>query len=384
MKLNLKLYLKTFWVSFFKSEGTPGKLTPKRFFILSLIFFLYPIWHFSIRMAYGLDKLFYPQLINQDVKQPIFIVGNFRSGTTLLHRIMAKDPRFTGMKTWEIYVAPSIIQRKLVRWLMGINRLIGNPIEKLIRRFEKALHQYSYMHRAGLNEIEEDGQVFLHIWSTYNLFAFFPFPELVRNYIYYDEDVPEDQKHLDMDYYQEVLKRHVYANNGKQYISKSPTFSPKVKTIHEKFPDAKFINLVRSPLRVIPSSVSMFSNHWQTYGEPGEAYPGPAKEIMQEQAKYWYLHPHQYLKNLPNDQYVMLRYKDLVADPKSAIENIYQRFGIEMTPEFEQILIDETEKARQFKSKHNYSLDQMGFSSTTLKEDFNDAMKELDLDPESA
>ncbi len=384
MKLNLKLYLKTFWVSFFKSEGTPGKLTPKRFFILSLIFLLYPIWHFSIRMAYGLDKLFYPQLINQDVKQPIFIVGNFRSGTTLLHRIMAKDPRFTGMKTWEIYVAPSIIQRKLVRWLMGINRLIGNPIEKLIRRFEKALHQYSYMHRAGLNEIEEDGQVFLHIWSTYNLFAFFPFPELVRNYIYYDEDVPEDQKHLDMDYYQEVLKRHVYANNGKQYISKSPTFSPKVKTIHEKFPDAKFINLVRSPLRVIPSSVSMFSNHWQTYGEPGEAYPGPAKEIMQEQAKYWYLHPHQYLKNLPNDQYVMLRYKDLVADPKSAIENIYQRFGIEMTPEFEQILIDETEKARQFKSKHNYSLDQMGLSSTTLKEDFNDAMKELDLDPESA
>jgi len=384
MKLNLKLYLKTFWVSFFKSEGTPGKLTPKRFFILSLIFLLYPIWHFSIRMAYGLDKLFYPQLINQDVKQPIFIVGNFRSGTTLLHRIMAKDPRFTGMKTWEIYVAPSIIQRKLVRWLMGINRLIGNPIEKLIRRFEKALHQYSYMHRAGLNEIEEDGQVFLHIWSTYNLFAFFPFPELVRNYIYYDEDVPEDQKHLDMDYYQEVLKRHVYANNGKQYISKSPTFSPKVKTIHEKFPDAKFINLVRSPLRVIPSSVSMFSNHWQTYGEPGEAYPGPAKEIMQEQAKYWYLHPHQYLKNLPSDQYVMLRYKDLVADPKSAIENIYQRFGIEMTPEFEQILIDETEKARQFKSKHNYSLDQMGLSSTTLKEEFNDAMKELDLDPESA
>ncbi len=384
MKLNLKLYLKTFWVSFFKSEGTPGKLTPKRFFVLSLIFLLYPIWHFSIRMAYGLDKLFYPQMINQDVKQPIFIVGNFRSGTTLLHRIMAKDPRFTGMKTWEIYVAPSIIQRKLVRWLMGINRLIGNPIEKLIRRFEKALHQYSYMHRAGLNEIEEDGQVFLHIWSTYNLFAFFPFPELVRNYIYYDEDVPEDQKHLDMDYYQEVLKRHVYANNGKQYISKSPTFSPKVKTLHEKFPDAKFINLVRSPLRVIPSSVSMFSNHWQTYGEPGEAYPGPAKEVMQEQAKYWYLHPHQYLKNLPNDQYVMLRYKDLVADPKSAIENIYQRFGIEMTPEFEKILIDESEKARQFKSKHNYSLDQMGLSSTNLKKEFDDAMRELDLDPESA
>ena len=379
MRLNLKLYLKTIWYSLFRSDGTPGRLTPKRFFILLFIFILYPFWHFSIRLAYGLDQLFYPQHMNQEVKQPIFIIGNFRSGTTLLHRLLAKDDRFTSMTAWEIYVAPTIVQRKLIRWLMKINRMVGNPIQKIIKRFEKALKQYSYMHPTALNEVEEDGQILFHIWSTYNIFAFFPFPDLIKNYIYYDEEVADEQKRTDMTYYQEVLKRHIFANGGKQYIAKNPSFSPKVRTLHEKFPDAKFINLVRSPMRVIPSSVSMFSNHWQTYGEPEGDYPEPAQEIMQEQAKHWYLYPHKYLKNLPPDQYVMVRYQDLVADPKKTVENIYKRLGISMTDEFQRILRLESEKAKQFKSKHHYSLQKMGLNRKKIKKDFAAAIKEYGI-----
>jgi len=377
MKLNLKLYLKTFWFSFFKSEHTPGRLTPKRFFILLFIFLVYPLWHFSIRLAYGVDNLFYPEHKQQSIEKPIFIVGNFRSGTTLLHRTLAKDPRFTGMKAWEIFVAPSIIQRKLIHWLMRINRAIGDPIQKIINLFERALKNYSYMHKTGLNEIEEDSQIFLHVWSSYNLFAFFPFPELIRNYIYYDDKIPQEQKNLDMTYYQEVLKRHVYTQNGKQYISKSPSYSPKVRTLHEKFPDAKFINLVRSPNRVIPSSVSMFSNHWKTYGNPEEKYPQPAPEVMREQAKHWYLYPHQYLKKLPSDQYVLVRYQDLVANPKATVEAIYNRFRIPLTPEYQEILKIETEKAQKFSSHHNYSLEEMGLDDRTINQEFSRVKKEF-------
>lgn len=383
MTFNLKLYLKTLWVSFFKSDGTPGKLTPKRFFILLFIFLAYPIWHFSIRLAYGLDQLFYPEVKNQDIEQPIFIIGNFRSGTTLLHRLLAKDQRFTGMKAWEIYVAPSIVQRKIIKWIMKVNRMVGNPIQKLIDSFEHALRNYSYMHRTGLNEIEEDAHVLLQIWSSYELFAFFPFPELINDYIYYDQQIPEEQQNMDMAYYREVLQRHVYANNGKRYISKSPSYSPRVKTLHKWFPDAKFINLVRSPLRVIPSAVSMFANHWKTYGEPEQEYPKTAQEIIQKQAKHWYIYPHQYLKSLPQDQYVMVRYQDLVADPKTTVEGIYKRFNIELTAEYEQTLAIESEIAKQYKSRHKYSLKSMGLDENRLSDEFKDAIRDLQLGEET-
>ena len=370
MKPNIKLYFRTIYYSFFKSERTPGRITPKRFFVLIFIFLLYPIWYFSIRLAYGLDQLFYPQHIQQKIEQPVFIVGNFRSGTTLLHRLLAKDPQFTAMKAWEIYIAPSIVQRKLIHRLMKANRLIGNPIQKFINRFDKSLKDYSYMHRTGLNEVEEDSHLFFHIWSAYDLIAFFPFPELIRNYIYYDENVDEEQKKWDFAYYEEALKRHVYANNGKRYVSKSPSFSPKVKTLHRQFPDAKFINIVRSPLRVLPSSVSMFSNHWKTYGDPTEPYPKPGIEVMQEQTKHWYLYPHQYLKNLPSEQYCVLRYQDLVKNPKRAIERIYQRFDLKLSEEFGEILTRESKKSKNFKSNHSYSLDEMGLNSEDIQREY--------------
>ncbi len=380
MKLNIRLFFKTMYHSFFKSDGTPGRLTPKRFFVLLFIFLFYPLWHFSIRLAYGLDTLFYPDLQQQRIEQPIFIVGNFRSGTTLLHRLLAKDERFTGMKSWEIYVAPSIVQRRFIRWIMKLNRYIGNPARRIINAFEKALREYSYMHKTGLNAVEEDGQIFLHIWSSYNLFAFFPFPELVRNYIYYDDEVSEQQKEIDMRYYQEVLKRHVYAYGGKRYIAKNPTYSPKVRTLHEKFPDAKFINLVRNPMRVIPSSVSMFSNHWRTYGDPEGEYPQPGPTTILEHARHWYVYPHQYLKSLPTDQYILVRYKDLVADPQAVVERIYEQFGIEITPKYGEILHRESEKAKRYKSSHKYSLEEMGLSHTQIAREFSAAVRDYDLD----
>jgi hypothetical protein len=222
------------------------------------------------------------------------------------------------------------------------------------------------MHPTGLQEIEEDSHVMLHIWSTYDLFAFFPFPELIQNYIYYDDAIPEDQKKIDMTYYREVLKRHIYTNPGKRYISKSPSFSAKVRTLHEQFPDAKFINLMRSPRNVIPSSVSMYSNHWRTYGDPQEEYPEPASEVIMEQARHWYIYPHRYLEQLPKNQYILVHYDDLVHDPEATIEEIYHQFGIEMTPEYHKILHAESERAKLYKSTHKYSLGQMGLTDQQI------------------
>jgi hypothetical protein len=238
--------------------------------------------------------------------------------------------------------------------------------------------EYSSMHKIGLNEAEEDGQVLFHIWSSYDLLAFFPFPNLVNRYIYYDEQIPTEIRERDMSYYQDVLKKHVFAHNGKRYVSKNPSYSPKVRTLHKKFPDAKFINLVRNPLQVIPSSISLFSNHLKTYGDPEVEYS--LQETVIEHSKHWYLYPHQYLKQLPSDQYIRIRYKDLVADPKGTVEMIYQRFGFEISTEYDRILQLEAEKAKGFKSKHKYSLKAMGLNKKRILLEFANIIRLLNLE----
>ena len=193
MRFNLKLYLKTIKFAFFKSEGTPGRLSPKRFFINLFIFLFWPVWMLSMRIAYLFDNLFYPDHQEQDVKEPVFIVGNFRSGTTFLHRLLTKDDQSTSFTSFELYMAPSVVGRKFYRWLLKINYAIGNPARWVIGLFNRIVEKEAYMHKIGLEEAEEDGQVLFHVWSSFDLLAFFPFPKLIKKYIYYDDQVPADE-----------------------------------------------------------------------------------------------------------------------------------------------------------------------------------------------
>ena len=378
MRFNIKQYLKTVEHTFFKAEGTPGRLSPKRLLIVGLIFVFYPLWQIGIRTAYLLDNIFYPDHLEQEVTQPIFIIGNFRSGTTFLHRLLSKDNSSTSLSSWEIYLAPSVVGRKFFRWLMKINYLIGNPTKAVFNLFNRIVEKESDMHKIGLTEPEEDSQLLFHIWSSYNLLAFFPFPKLIKKYIYYDEQVPEEEKEKDMNYYTESVKKHVYSHEGRRLISKNPSYSPKVKTLHKHFPDAKFINIIRSPLQVIPSSISMFSKHCQYYGDPEAEYN--LQETVIEHSKHWYVYPHQYLKQLPQDQYIRIRYKDLVRDPKGTVERIYKRFNFDLGPEYARILSTEADRAKSYRSKHRYSLRKMGLSRSRISKEFGSLDNYIKLD----
>jgi hypothetical protein len=321
-----------------------------------------------MRTAYLLDNLIYPDYQDQEVKEPVFIVGNFRSGTTLLHRLMTKDDRSTSFTSWELYMSPSVVSRRFYEGLMKINHAMGNPARWLIHLFDKIVEKEAHIHKIGLNEVEEDGQVLFQIWSSFDIIAFFPFPKLIRKYIYYDDQVPDVVKERDMAYYSEIVKKHIYSHNGRRYISKNPSHSPKVKTLHRYYPDAKFINIVRNPLQVIPSTISLYSKHCRTYGDPADEYN--LQETIIEHSKHWYLYPHQYLKSLPSDQYIQVFYKDLVADPEGTIRRIYRQFNFELSPDYARVLRAEAEKAKSYKSKHRYSLQKMGLSKKRIEREF--------------
>jgi hypothetical protein len=261
---------------------------------------------------------------------------------------------------------------------MRLNYAVGNPARWVINLFDRIVAREADMHKIGLNEAEEDGQVYFHIWSSFHILAFFPFPRLIRKYIYYDDQVSPAEKKRDMDYYAEIVKKHIYAHGGRRYISKNPSHSPKVKTLHLQFPDAKFINLVRNPLQVIPSSISLYSKHCRRYGDPKEEYN--LQESVIEHSKHWYLYPHQYLKTLPANQYIRVSYQDLVSDPKGTVERIYDQFGFELSPEFSKVLDQEAQKSKSFKSKHKYSLRKMGISKERILREFKFINSQLDFE----
>ena len=75
----------------------------------------------------------------------------------------------------------------------------------------------------------------------------------------------------------------------------------------------------------------------------------------------------------------MVRFDDLISDAKSTVERIYQRFGFEITPQFSDILEEETSLARDHKSQHHYDIEEMGISPEALMEKFTGIINEYQV-----
>lgn len=373
MIINFRDYFKTIGASLFDAENTPARLSGKRWVVIIFLFLIYPVWVLYLGLGNLLDEILFPGYRDQEVSEPIFIIGNFRSGTTFLHRLLLRDERFTGTRTWEIYFAPSITYRKVINRVRKISRTLGSPIRWIVNRFDRSLNDYSYMHKTGMRQFEEDSHFFYHIWTSYNLFALFPFPELFRKYIHYDQRVPQERRSLEISYYHSLIKRHIHYHQGKRYISKNPDFSPMVETILEEFPDARFINIVRDPRDMVPSTINMWANHWHTFGSPREDYP--LQEVLLEHMEHYYRYPHQVLGDLPPDRYAVIHFADFVTNPEQVIGDLYDQFGLTVSPDYRKILQEETIRSRSYQSNHDYSLSEMGLEEEEIARRFLPALR---------
>jgi hypothetical protein len=349
--------------------------TPRRVGILLAFFLFYPLHQAFVWLGLWLDELLFPGYRCLEIREPIFIVGNPRSGTTFLHRLMAQDQmRYSTMEMWEILFAPAVVTRRAVRTMARLDRLLGGPIHKIISRMEHGWHEENVMHRVSLRAPEEDDYLLLHIWSALTAGLSAGLLEEAMPYARFDTQLPQRDRRRILDFYRGCIQRHLYAHRaaGRHYLAKNPALSPKLASVLERFPDAKIICLVRSPFEMVPSYVSMMDFSWRATGNP--ARDDSLRDFVVAMAQHWYRHPLEVLDALPGEQAVILRYDDLVGDPEAAVTAIYEQFGFEMTPAFVDTLRAEADRAKRYHSRHKYSLENAGLTPEQIRAEFADIL----------
>lgn len=377
MPFNVRLYLTDFYYSLFRSKDTPARLSLKRAALLLFLFLVYPFWNIYIKLGLLLDPILFPDLKHLYTPDPIFIIGNYRSGSTFFHRLLLRDPQFTCLKAWEIYFAPALTHRKLISWALKLSAKIGSPLQKAVRAFDDLMNEIYPMHKTGLHTYEQDSQIFYHTWSSFNIFAIFPFPELARRYIYYDQAVSDRERRVQFSFYRKVLRRHLYNHPGQRYLSKNPDFSPAVETLLQQFPNAKFINLVRTPEEMVPSAVNLWASNWKAYGSPVDGFP--LVDVIKEYARHWYYYPHKILAPLGSERYQTVCFDDLIYDPKAEVTRVYENFGLPVSAEMLEILAEETVKARNYSNGGSYPIAEMGLDLDELRQEFAPFLEEYRL-----
>lgn len=350
-----------FYRSFFKWRGTYGQLSRKRLIFIVLFYLVWPAASLFIWLGILLDDVLFPGYKKQPVEKPLFILGNFRSGSTFLHRLLSRDTEnFTSLTTWDIYLAPSVTSKKLVQLIARVDRVFGGPLKRLAFALDQRSLGQVRIHRISFFQPEEDENILMHIWSTYFVSWLFPFLDEMPDYQFFDDSLPPDEKRRIMAFYKSMLQRHMYATGKRYFVAKNPAFSAKIETLEEFFPDARLLYLVRNPLDALPSIVSWINYARRVFTDPGEGYQYLDEIVRMSQ--YWYRHPLAYLDAHPSERHLIVKYDDLIGDPLHIVRSFYRQFGYTEHPGMERIVAESQAEALAHQWDHHYAYEDMGFT----------------------
>jgi hypothetical protein len=247
------------------------------------------------------------------VGPPIFIIGHWRTGTTLLHELMVQDSRFGFPTTYEC-IDPChflLTESTFSRWFQGLMPK-HRPMDRM---------------KVGFDRPQEDEFAFCMLGM--------PSPYLT---IAFPNRPPQDQEYLDLvnvppralaNWKRRFLAflKTVTFKQQKRLVLKSPPHTARIKVLNEMFPDALYVHIVRDPYVVFPSTVKLWKILYETHGFQVPTFAG-----LEEQVFETYLRMHERLDEgrrlVGPKRIVDVRYEDLVADPEAALRSIYERLDL--------------------------------------------------------
>jgi hypothetical protein len=328
----------------------------------------------------ALDEIVCPEYREQEVQRPVFVFANPRSGTTLTHRLLSMDDEvFTTVKLYQT-IFPSVTATRTFKKLVELSQgSTGSMLRRGYDFFNAPLQRrWRDVHALSLDQPEED--VCTLLWSLTSPAAglLFPFMDDIPSQTWIDRQQPEERRAF-MDCYENTIKRHVFEAGGKRFLNKNVFFATRVRAVHERFPDAVFVYLVRDPNDCLPSFLNMFYRAWTAHS-PSIRPDGEEIQALKRLGYDYYRYALQCRREIPASQFITIRYEDLVADPKQTILGLYRRLGMPVSEGFAAKLDQALISQRDYESARTVELDFFGISRDEVRRELREVFEVFGYD----
>lgn len=262
-----------------------------------------------------------PRIRSTPIREaPLFIIGHWRTGTTLLHELLILDDRHAFPTTYEClspnhFLISGDVLPPLLPFLMPSRRPMDNMA-------------------AGWHRPQEDefALCMLGAPSPYLTVAFPNNPPMDDAALDLEGLSPRDRKRWKrtfLRFLQELTVRH----NGKRLVLKSPTHTARIRVLLELFPDARFVHIVRDPYIVFSSTVHLWKSLYETHGLQTPTFAGLEERVLTTfERMYTRLEEGRQL--VEPERFHELKYEDLVSDPVGEVRKVYDRLQL---GEFERV-----------------------------------------------
>ena len=293
---------------------------------------------------------------------PIFLVAPFRTGTTLLHRLLAQDPAHRTVRLWEALQAPPA--EPVLR---------GDPayFEKdfrveIARRYLETRERYSPL-MAAIHPTHVDApEECFGLLETSLLSHSFMFYAPVTEYLEWLRVRDANDWRTAYELYADQLRLLHWWAPAERWVLKTPFHLWAVDSLCETFPDALIVQQHRSPAECVASFCSLVA----------EAYAPIVTRVDRLQiGRMSMSYLHEALARdaaargrLPADRFIDIDYGDLVGDPLAAARRVYEAAGGELPSAVEQRM--RAWLASQAKSRgdgeHRYALEDYGLEQAQV------------------
>jgi len=307
----------------------------------------------------------HPSIDDEGVEGPVFVIGLPRTGTTALSQLVAADPQFRSLRLWESsspcpppetateHSDPRIAETEA--GLAMMNRMF--PLMQTMHH-EEATTPTECQDLLGMS------------FRTVHFDGFGRVPS-------YLSWVTECDMRGTYRYHRRVLRLLQWHCPPNLWHLKTPVHMFALDALLEAYPDAKFLWSHRDPAKVLASVCSLihYVRSWAS-----DRYD--ADELGAEQLERWWLavsRAMDFRARLGDDRFADLSFADLQVNPVSAMQEAYERIGIEFS-DTSRAAVNTWATTHEPGShgRHSYDLAEFGLSADQVRERFAPYLESYD------
>ncbi len=297
------------------------------------------------------------------IEKPLFIVGNSRTGTTILHELLALDPQLRAPLAWETLHPVDLADASVSRAELG--ECEQDIWADIVPEFA-AVHEYSsYIPMECLTMMG------LEFTSGMGMTG------KLDNFMVWRAGTDPQPGYRMHRLFLQLLQSQQPTKNGQAYrwLLKSPVHLMTLNHLFTEYPDANIIHTHRDPVKTVASTISTVATTRYIRTDNPDPSVLTQNVVLGFQVGLEMIYQQRQDGTLPDTQIADLHYSDFMANAINAIGNSYKKLNRPFTADLGQAMqhyLDHKPQAKH--GKHRYSPEDFGLSDDALREQFSSYM----------
>jgi hypothetical protein len=304
----------------------------------------------------------HPEILEEEIKAPVVIVGPTRSGTTRLHRMLCEDPRHFAVLWWE---NRSPVPYPGSDWRRDDPRIRDAQDE--VRRVLEAAPELRAIHPWDPKGPDEDALLCEHAFLSY-------VPESGAHVPSYRDWMQDQDLTAAYEYLARMLRilqwqKRQRGERAERWILKTPQHLGFLDALVRVFSDAQILQTHRDPLVAVPSAASMYSTLWAIASDDVDRR-AVGRQVRNRLALDL-ARCLAFREREPADRFHDVWFEDMQRDSIAEIERFYAWLGTPFRSQTRRALEAWlVQNAREKRPAHRYTLEDFGLREDELRQHF--------------